>query len=72
MKTELLKVNGNDLDIVDVARVSYGKEASNYKEEQNIKLIKYLIINCGIKPTKLCLIHMMNKTMLLAYEKIKE
>ena len=43
MKTELLKVNGNDLDIVDVARVSYGKEASNYKEEQNIKLIKYLI-----------------------------
>ena len=43
MKIELLKVNGNDLDIVDVARVSYGKEASNYKEEQNIKLIKYLI-----------------------------
>ena len=28
--------------IVDVARVSYGKEASNYSNEQNSKLINYL------------------------------
>ena len=43
MKVELLKITGNDNDIVDVARVSYGKEASNYTREQNKKLIKYLI-----------------------------
>lgn len=43
MKAELLSVYGNDKMIVDVARVSYGKEASNYSEEQNNKLIKYLV-----------------------------
>lgn len=42
MKVELLSYWGNDNMIVDVARVSYGKEASNYTEEQNAKLLKYL------------------------------
>lgn len=43
MKVELLSHYGDDKMIVDVARVSYGKEASNYKDEQNIKLINYLV-----------------------------
>ena len=43
MKVELKKVKYNDFDIVDVARVSYGKEASNYTEDQNIRLINYLV-----------------------------
>ena len=43
MKAELLKHLGDDKNHVDVARVSYGKEADNYTEEQNSKLIKYLV-----------------------------
>ena len=39
---ELLSHWGDDEMIVNVARVSYGKEASNYSEEQNAKLLKYL------------------------------
>lgn len=39
---ELLEVFGNDEMICNVARVSYGKLASNYNEEQNNKLINYL------------------------------
>lgn len=42
MKVELLSHWGDDNMIVDVARVSYGKEASNYTQEQNAKLLKYL------------------------------
>lgn len=42
MKVTLKKIKSNDFDVVDVARVSYGKEADNYTEEQNIKLINYL------------------------------
>jgi len=40
---ELLEVFGDDLMICNAARVSYNKEASNYTEEQNSKLIKYLV-----------------------------
>ena len=40
---ELLSVSGNDTTFVDVARVSYNKKADNYTEEQNIKLINYLV-----------------------------
>lgn len=40
---ELLEVFGNDEMIVNVARVSYGKEAANYTDLQNESLIKYLI-----------------------------
>lgn len=43
MKIELLSYYGNDEMITNVARVSYGKESSNYTEEQNNKLIKYLV-----------------------------
>lgn len=42
MKVELLSIMGNDAMVVDVARVSYQKEASNFTEDQNIKLINYL------------------------------
>ncbi len=43
MKVELLSQFGNDEMFVDVARVSYGKEASNYTPEQNTKLLTYLV-----------------------------
>ena len=42
MKVELLSHFGGDTMISNVARVSYQKEASNYTEEQNAKLINYL------------------------------
>ena len=43
MKVEILDVFGNDNVICNVARVSYNKHASNYTEEQNAKLINYLV-----------------------------
>jgi thymidylate synthase (FAD) len=43
MKVELISSWGDDNTICNAARVSYNKEASNYTEEQNEKLIKYLI-----------------------------
>ena len=42
MKAELVNYFGNDDMVVDVARVSYGKEAVNYSDERNEKLINYL------------------------------
>lgn len=43
MSAELLyPIHGDDLMVVDTARVSYNKESSQYTEEQNRKLIKYL------------------------------
>ena len=42
MKVELLDIFGNDDMVANAARVSFGKEASNYSVEQNEKLIKYL------------------------------
>jgi thymidylate synthase (FAD) len=42
-KVELLFHFGDDLMICNCARVSYNKEASNYTEVQNAKLIKYLV-----------------------------
>jgi len=42
MQVELLSHFGNDAMVANVARVSYAKEASNYTEEQNAKLINYL------------------------------
>ena len=42
MKVELLEIFGNDDMVANAARVSFGKEASNYTLEQNEKLIKYL------------------------------
>jgi thymidylate synthase (FAD) len=43
MKAELIHHFGDDNMIVDVARVSYAKKAANYTDEQNGKLIKYLV-----------------------------
>ena len=42
MQVELLDYFGSDTMTANVARVSYAKEASNYTEEQNAKLINYL------------------------------
>ena len=42
MKVELLNIFGNDEMVADCARVSYQKEASNYTEQQNEKLINFL------------------------------
>ena len=42
MKVELLEIFGDDEMVANAARVSFGKEASNYTVEQNEKLIKYL------------------------------
>jgi thymidylate synthase (FAD) len=43
MMVELIDFFGGDTNHANVARVSYAKEAKNYTEEQNAKLIKYLI-----------------------------
>lgn len=40
---ELLSHFGDDIMIANVARVSYGKDSFNYTEEQNGKLINYLV-----------------------------
>jgi thymidylate synthase (FAD) len=42
MKVELLEIFGNDEMVVNAARVSYGKEASNYTSGENKSLINYL------------------------------
>jgi thymidylate synthase (FAD) len=43
MEIELLNFFGGDFNHCQVARVSYAKDAANYTEEQNAKLIKYLV-----------------------------
>lgn len=40
---ELLNFFGGDQNHANVARVSFAKDADNYTEEQNAKLIKYLV-----------------------------
>jgi thymidylate synthase (FAD) len=45
MKVELISVFGNDTMVVETARVSYSKTASNYTDEQNEKLINFLSKN---------------------------
>ena len=40
---ELLSHYGDDVMIANVARVSYGKDSSKYTDEQNGKLINYLV-----------------------------
>jgi thymidylate synthase (FAD) len=42
MKAELIDFMGSDARVVDSARVSFAKEASNYTDAQNDKLIDYL------------------------------
>lgn len=43
MSVELISHWGNDWSVCDAARVSFNKHSSNYTEEQNKKLIKYLV-----------------------------
>jgi thymidylate synthase (FAD) len=50
MQVEILDVFGNDNTICNVARVSYNKHASNYTEEQNAKLINYLVTHKHTSP----------------------
>jgi thymidylate synthase (FAD) len=42
MKIELLEIFGNDEMVVNAARVSYGKDATNYTSGENKSLINYL------------------------------
>lgn len=42
MKVELITCLGDDTMVANVARVSYAKDAANYSEEQNNKLLKFL------------------------------
>lgn len=50
MQVELISHWGSDMTICDVARVSYGKQASNYTTEQNNKLITYLVTHGHVSP----------------------
>ncbi len=50
MKVELLSHFGDDLMVANCARVSYAKEAYNYTEEQNAKLINFLAREKHIAP----------------------
>ena len=43
MKVELLDYFGGDENHVNVARVSYGKESINYTDEQNNRLLNFLV-----------------------------
>lgn len=52
MKVELMSYFGSDFDICNVARVSYAKDASNFTEEQNAKLIKYLVEHKHTSPMR--------------------
>jgi thymidylate synthase (FAD) len=47
---KLLNFFGNDLMVCDAARVSYDKEASQYTEEQNIKLLNFLLTHKHTAP----------------------
>lgn len=49
---ELINYFGGDKSICDVARVSYAKKAENYTEEQNAKLISYLIKHKHTSPLR--------------------
>ncbi len=52
MRVELLNFFGGDLNHANVARVSYAKNASNFTEEQNAKLIKYLVEHGHTSPMR--------------------
>lgn len=50
MKVEIISHYGNDLMVANVARVSFNKQADNYTNEQNFKLIKYLAAHKHTSP----------------------
>jgi thymidylate synthase (FAD) len=51
-KIEILNFFGGDQNHANVARVSYAKDASNFTEEQNAKLIKYLVEHKHTSPMR--------------------
>ena len=50
MKVELIDYMGNDDSVVTAARASFAKEASNYTDEQNHRLIRYLAEHKHLSP----------------------
>lgn len=50
MKVEYVNHMGDDNSVVNAARVSLAKEASNYTDEQNHNLIKFLARNMHVLP----------------------
>lgn len=51
-KVELMNFFGGDINHANVARVSYAKDALNFTEEQNAKLIKYLVEHGHTSPMR--------------------
>jgi thymidylate synthase (FAD) len=51
-RVELLNFFGGDQNHANVARVSYAKDAINFTEEQNAKLIKYLVEHKHTSPMR--------------------
>ncbi len=56
MKAELIQHIGSDETVVNAARVSFDKEASNYSTEQNNKLINYLAKHGHFTPFTHCFV----------------
>ncbi len=52
MKAQLIDYFGGDFNICNVARVSFQKDASSFTEEQNAKLIKYLVEHGHTSPMR--------------------
>lgn len=50
MRAELIDVMGDDDRVADCARVSFSKVASNFKPEQNARLIRFLVREGHIAP----------------------
>ncbi len=50
---QLVEVMGNDLSIIDAARVSYDKKADQFSEERNRGLLKYLIQHGHTSPLEM-------------------
>jgi thymidylate synthase (FAD) len=61
MEVKLIDWLGSDSRVVDSARVSFSKEASNYTKEQNEKLIKYLATHGHFTPFTHVMITMREK-----------
>ena len=49
-KVEVVDIQGSDIDIVNAARVSFDKDASQYTPKQNRNLIRYLYRNMHTSP----------------------
>lgn len=56
IKAELIDHMGTDLTVVNAARVSFDKVSSNYSDDKNIRLIKYLAKHDHFTPFTHCMI----------------